>query len=101
MKLTAIAILKWNGANNDPILLGLAADLSNFGFFQRGSVKEMLVFVSRTVAQRSAVHQSKVNKHFPSLQRDLIPYSLLWMADDSLWCIMDCDLILNALCDAE
>jgi len=51
MKLTAIAILKWNG-DKDPFLLGLAADLTTFGFFQRGSVKEMLVFVARTVAQR-------------------------------------------------
>lgn len=41
MRLTAVAILKWNG-EKDPILFGLAADLTNFGFFQRGSVKEML-----------------------------------------------------------
>ena len=51
MKLTAVAILKWNG-ENEPLLLGLAADLSGFGFFQRGSVKELLVFVARTVAKR-------------------------------------------------
>ncbi len=52
MKLTAVAILKKQSGDADPILLGLAADLSNFGFFQRGSVKEMLVFVARTVAKR-------------------------------------------------
>ena len=52
MKLTAVSILKWNG-DASPNLCGLAADLSSFGFFQRGSVKEMLVFVSRTVAQRT------------------------------------------------
>lgn len=51
MRLTAVAILKGNG-EKDPILFGLAADLTNFGFFQRGSVKEMLVFVARTVAKR-------------------------------------------------
>ena len=52
MKLTAVAILKKQSGDADPILLGLAADLSNFGFFQRGSVKEMLIFVARTVAKR-------------------------------------------------
>ena len=52
MKLTAVAVLKWNG-EQEPLLFGLAADLSTFGFFQRGSVKEMLTFVSRTVAKRT------------------------------------------------
>ncbi|KAK9915112.1 hypothetical protein WJX75_004836 [Coccomyxa subellipsoidea] len=56
MKLTAIALLKWNG-EREPYLFGLAADLSNFGFFQRGSVKEMLTFVSRTVSKRTLVGQ--------------------------------------------
>ena len=56
MKLTAIALLKWGG-DKDPILFGLAADLSTFGFFQRGSVKEMLTFVARTVAKRTQVGQ--------------------------------------------
>ena len=52
MKLTAVAILKKQSGDSDPLLFGLAADLSNFGFFQRGSVKEMLIFVARTVAKR-------------------------------------------------
>lgn len=56
MKLTAIALLKWNG-EREPYLFGIAADLSNFGFFQRGSVKEMLTFVSRTVSKRTLVGQ--------------------------------------------
>ena len=49
-----MAILKKQNGDLDPVLFGLAADLSNFGFFQRGSVKEMLVFVARTVAKRQA-----------------------------------------------
>jgi len=52
MKLTAVAILLKKDEDADPILFGLAADLSNFGFFQRGSVKEVLVFVARTIAKR-------------------------------------------------
>ena len=60
MKLTAVAILKWNGTDKESILFGLAADLSNFGFFQRGSVKEMLIFVARTVAQRYLTEANRV-----------------------------------------
>ena len=56
MKLTAIALLKWNG-DKEPVLFGVGADLSSFGFFQRGSVKEMLTFVARTVAKRTLIGQ--------------------------------------------
>jgi hypothetical protein len=54
MRLTAVALLKHNGEAADPFILGLGADLSTFGFFQRASVREMLAFVSRTVAKRTA-----------------------------------------------
>ena len=53
MKLTAIAIQKWNGANKEATSLGLAADVSSYGYFQRGPVQQMMAFVSRTVAQRT------------------------------------------------
>ena len=56
MKLTAIALLKWNG-DKEPVLFGVGTDLSSFGFFQRGSVKEMLTFVARTVAKRTLIGQ--------------------------------------------
>lgn len=56
MKLTAIALLKWNG-DKEPVSFGMGADLSSFGFFQRGSVKEMLTFVARTVAKRTLIGQ--------------------------------------------
>ena len=52
MKLTAIILMKWNG-EKDANILGVAADLSSFGFFQRGAVKEMMTFVARTVAKRT------------------------------------------------
>ena len=57
MRLTAVAILrKQEGeATADPLLLGFGADLSTFGFFQRGAVREMLMFVGRTVAKRTEV----------------------------------------------
>ncbi|DBA79160.1 hypothetical protein WJX77_000587 [Trebouxia sp. C0004] len=68
MKLTAVTILKWNG-EKDAYLLGIAADLSSFGFFQRNTVKEMLTFLSRTVAkrtqpgQRQSVQQEEYYAH--------------------------------------
>lgn len=52
VKLTAVSILKWNG-DKEAFLLGIAADVSSFGYFQRSTVKEMLTFLSRTIAQRT------------------------------------------------
>jgi len=57
VKLTSVAILKYNGPDKDPYILGFAADLSSFGYFQRSTVKEMLTFVSRTVARKTLVGQ--------------------------------------------
>lgn len=57
MKLTAVAILKYGGPDSDPYILGFAADLSSFGFFQRTSVREFLTFVSRTVARKTTIGQ--------------------------------------------
>eukprot|EP00898_Chlorokybus_atmophyticus_P004502 jgi/Chlat1/5052/Chrsp33S05058 len=54
MKITALALLRWNGEVGEATLLGMAADVSNFGYFQRSSVKEMATFVARTVAKRTA-----------------------------------------------
>lgn len=47
-----IGILKWN-ADNEATSLGVAVDVSNYGYFQRGPVKEMMAFVARTVAKRT------------------------------------------------
>lgn len=57
VKLTSVSILKYNGPDKDPYILGFAADLSSFGFFQKTTVKEMLMFVSRTVARKTLVGQ--------------------------------------------
>lgn len=37
-----------------PVLLTSAAELSSFGYFQRGSIKEMFVFFSRAFAKNAA-----------------------------------------------
>ena len=57
VKLTAVAILKYNGPEKEPHILGFSADLMSFGYFQRNSVKEFLMFVSRTVGRKTAVGQ--------------------------------------------
>lgn len=54
-KLTSVALLKYNGPDKDPFLLGKADDLSTFGYFQRGTVKEMLTFAARTIARKTQV----------------------------------------------
>lgn len=52
MKVIAIEILRWNG-EAEPTYLSLNADLSSFGFFKRGTVQEVLRFLTRTVAKRT------------------------------------------------
>jgi synaptobrevin homolog YKT6 len=57
MKLLAISLFAWRGPEAEPVTLGTAADLADFGYFQRSSVREMLQFTSRTIAQRTAAGQ--------------------------------------------
>ncbi|CCW62065.1 unnamed protein product [Phytomonas sp. EM1] len=53
MKLYALLILKMfpQGVEKDPVICSSAIDVSSFGFFQRGSTKEFIIFLSRTVAK--------------------------------------------------
>ena len=53
VQISSIAIYKWNGDVNEPFCLGSALDLAHFGYFQRGTVKEMLLFASRTIIKRT------------------------------------------------
>lgn len=57
MKLIAVAMFRQpdGGAESGapPIALGMAADLSGFGYFQRASVREMISFLARTIVQRT------------------------------------------------
>lgn len=63
MKITSLALFKWNGENVEPCRLGLAQDLSNFGYFERSTVKEMLIFVSRTIVKRTEPGQRQSVQH--------------------------------------
>ncbi|CAN6563972.1 unnamed protein product [Malus baccata var. baccata] len=63
MKITALLVLKCNPDESDPIILANASDTSHFGYFQRSSVKEFIVFVGRTVARRTPPGQRQSVKH--------------------------------------
>ncbi|KAK3004772.1 hypothetical protein RJ639_018307 [Escallonia herrerae] len=63
MKITALLVLKVNPDGSAPLLLASALDVSHFGYFQRSSVKEFILFVSRTVAQRTQSGQRQSVSH--------------------------------------
>ncbi|KAF6254446.1 Longin-like domain-containing protein [Scenedesmus sp. NREL 46B-D3] len=62
MKLLAVALYTYKGTEVEPICLGFAAELSSFGYFQRGSVKELLSFTSKTIVQRTQPGQRQTIK---------------------------------------
>lgn len=68
MKITALMVLKSNdnssnSEGSDPVILANACDVSHFGYFQRSSVKEFIVFVGRTVAKRNPPGQRQSVQH--------------------------------------
>ncbi|GAB4832716.1 VAMP-like protein ykt61 [Ancistrocladus abbreviatus] len=63
MKITAILIFRSTPTDESPIILANASDVSHFGYFQRSSVREFIVFVSRTVAKRTEPGQRQSVQH--------------------------------------
>ncbi|KAL4302241.1 hypothetical protein GQ457_10G017990 [Hibiscus cannabinus] len=63
MKITALVVLKVHPEGSDPIIVANATDVSRFGYFQRPSVREFIVFVSRTVAKRTPPGQRQSVQH--------------------------------------
>ncbi|KAI3524332.1 hypothetical protein L1887_02985 [Cichorium endivia] len=55
MKITALLVLKCHPipAGSDPVILANATDVSHFGYFQRVTIRQFIVFVGRTVAKRT------------------------------------------------
>lgn len=62
MKVVGITILR-TGGNDDPVPVGMACDLSSYGFFQRQGVKEMLTFFSKTFTKRTEPGQRQSISH--------------------------------------
>lgn len=63
VQLLSLIVLKHTGQNKAPFIVASTFNLDSFGFFQRGSVQEVCVFVSREVVQRSALGQMLSVKH--------------------------------------
>ncbi|KAL1372149.1 hypothetical protein HN51_002297 [Arachis hypogaea] len=67
MKITALFVLKCNATTttdgSDPLILANATDVSQFGYFQRSSVREFIVFIARTVAKRTPQGQRQSVQH--------------------------------------
>ena len=53
MKILSIGILRYNPDVAEPIMLVQGVELNSFGFFQRGSVREMITFFNKTIAKRT------------------------------------------------
>jgi len=75
-QITSLSLFKWNGELHDPFSLANAQNLDAFGYFQRSTVREMLVFVSRTIVKRtqpgqrqSVEHNGAVQPHLPIRRR--------------------------------
>lgn len=45
--------MRYNPDIPEPIMLVQACELTQFGFFQRGSVREMITFFNKTIAKRT------------------------------------------------
>ncbi|GAU47593.1 hypothetical protein TSUD_186050 [Trifolium subterraneum] len=63
MKITALLVLKSTGDGSESVFLANASDVSHFGYFQRHSVREFIVFVGRTVANRTPQGQRQSVQH--------------------------------------
>lgn len=63
MKIVGISVVRTGVDIPDPITLAVANDLSSFGFFQRPSVKEMLMFLTKTFTKRTEPGQRQSITH--------------------------------------
>jgi hypothetical protein len=80
MKITALLVLKpstagagssssGGGSGPEAVVLANATDVSHFGYFQRGAAREFIVFVARTVAQRTQPGQRQSVQHEGNLRQ--------------------------------
>lgn len=80
MKITALLVMKVSPAPaSSTVLLANASDVSQFGFFQRQSAKEFIVFASRTIAGRTPLGQRQ------SVEQDGMLVYLAWILGIFSW----------------
>ena len=85
MKLFQLGILRKGPDTNDvAIMLVQGTELSSFGFFQRGTVKEMITFFTKTIAERTppGLRQSVQKEEY---------YIHVYMRADGLCGVATCD----------
>lgn len=84
MKILGIGLLRYNGDVSEPVMLIQACELSAFGFFQRGTVREMITFFNKTIAKRTppGQRQSVQNEEY---------YVHVYMRGDGLCGCVTCD----------
>lgn len=84
MKLLGIGILRVGTDVPDAVLLVQAVELSSYGFFQRGTVREMITFFNKTIAKRTPFgqRQSVQNQEY---------YVHVYMRADGLCGCVTCD----------
>lgn len=84
MKILGIGILRYNSDVADPVMLCQASDLSSFGFFQRGTVQEMITFFDKTITKRTppGQRQSVQNEEY---------FVHVYMRGDGLCGCITCD----------
>ncbi|KAG6515230.1 hypothetical protein ZIOFF_025615 [Zingiber officinale] len=69
MRVTALVILNSAASSSsspeaaDPVVLANATDVSRFGYFQRFAAREFILFVARTVANRTPAGQRQSVQH--------------------------------------
>jgi len=64
MKIFAILIMAWReGYLEKPIIFSNGFDLSSFGYFQRSTVREFIIFFSRTLMEKTARGQRQSVDH--------------------------------------
>jgi synaptobrevin family protein YKT6 len=63
MKIFAFAIMAWRKELPQPLMLANAFDLSSFGYFQRGSIREFIIFFCRMLMQRTLAGQRQTIEH--------------------------------------
>ncbi|KAL7558526.1 hypothetical protein ACA910_008120 [Epithemia clementina (nom. ined.)] len=63
MKVVGLSICRTGADLNEPLPLSISNDLSSFGYFQRPSVKEMLLFLTKTFLKRTEPGQRQSVEH--------------------------------------
>lgn len=76
--------MAWREPLEHPVMLANAFDLSSFGYFQRSSVKEFIVFFSRTLMERTTRGQRQSIDH-----EEYVVH--IWLRSDGLGGVAVCD----------